>query len=640
WYDPDVGRFVSEDPISFAAGDANLYRYVGNSPVIYVDPSGLCYDGFVDTTNSSQQSHQAVDERYSSYPGDVSVPDPATSDGPSTPTAPASGSFWGALGTAWSYASGVGDWAWNHGLAQGIAPLLPFGDILVTQKTAADERARASQVYDNARDAGYSPAGAAGLGGGVVAGDVTGVTGASYWLPGIDTDPVTGRRYSGSERFFRGALGLTQLGLIGYGLGKTFVSPRLGSTNAGGPCFVAGTQVALAAEEQPIMVAALVDGGDGGNAHARDIAGSLLVSAAGVGLVYDCASRRRRRKHRQGHSKPWDGLLTGDHGGAMQPEFEEESVEAPGAADSSQMPDESSLTVAASRRYAELAEDVAVTTDMQRRENPVDTRPPRIRFGPLRWAAVALCLLAGFLWWGGPEPSSTPSSARLVSATAAAAPGLAQPSTKDIEAIRVGDLVLAQDPETGENCAKRVTQVFRHTADHVRVLEIAVGEESGTQTIRTTDNHPFWVPGQDWVDAGELRVGDPVLQSDGHTATITKSHREEHPRGVEVYNFEVEGFHTYFVAANSLNARPVLVHNKPKSYNPGGSQGKAGGPSARHTPGKGHTRKSGPGQKKRFQKKAAEKRSAKQAAKDAARKKWDSLTPEQKKLLPELNPGG
>ncbi len=28
-------------PISFAAGDANLYRYVGNQPVIYVDPSGL-----------------------------------------------------------------------------------------------------------------------------------------------------------------------------------------------------------------------------------------------------------------------------------------------------------------------------------------------------------------------------------------------------------------------------------------------------------------------------------------------------------------------------------------------------------------------------------------------------------------------
>jgi len=45
WYDPAVGRFVSEDPSGFDGGDANLYRYAGNSPVIYVDPSGLCYEG-------------------------------------------------------------------------------------------------------------------------------------------------------------------------------------------------------------------------------------------------------------------------------------------------------------------------------------------------------------------------------------------------------------------------------------------------------------------------------------------------------------------------------------------------------------------------------------------------------------------
>ncbi|GAG28854.1 unnamed protein product, partial [marine sediment metagenome] len=41
WYDPEVGRFLTEDPAGLSA-DANLYRYAGNSPVIYVDPSGLC----------------------------------------------------------------------------------------------------------------------------------------------------------------------------------------------------------------------------------------------------------------------------------------------------------------------------------------------------------------------------------------------------------------------------------------------------------------------------------------------------------------------------------------------------------------------------------------------------------------------
>jgi RHS repeat-associated protein len=40
YYGSDIGRFISEDRIGFAAGDANLYRYVKNSPVGAIDPSG------------------------------------------------------------------------------------------------------------------------------------------------------------------------------------------------------------------------------------------------------------------------------------------------------------------------------------------------------------------------------------------------------------------------------------------------------------------------------------------------------------------------------------------------------------------------------------------------------------------------
>jgi RHS repeat-associated protein len=41
WYDAKVGRWMSNDPIGLAAGDANLGRYVGNSPTNWIDPSGL-----------------------------------------------------------------------------------------------------------------------------------------------------------------------------------------------------------------------------------------------------------------------------------------------------------------------------------------------------------------------------------------------------------------------------------------------------------------------------------------------------------------------------------------------------------------------------------------------------------------------
>lgn len=40
-YDPVLGTFISEDPLTFDAGDPNLRRYVGDSPTNATDPSGL-----------------------------------------------------------------------------------------------------------------------------------------------------------------------------------------------------------------------------------------------------------------------------------------------------------------------------------------------------------------------------------------------------------------------------------------------------------------------------------------------------------------------------------------------------------------------------------------------------------------------
>ncbi|MFP3984111.1 MAG: phospholipase A2 [Desulfurivibrionaceae bacterium] len=41
YYDPQLGRFISKDPIGFEGGDFNLYGYVQNNPVNLVDPTGL-----------------------------------------------------------------------------------------------------------------------------------------------------------------------------------------------------------------------------------------------------------------------------------------------------------------------------------------------------------------------------------------------------------------------------------------------------------------------------------------------------------------------------------------------------------------------------------------------------------------------
>lgn len=45
FYDAEVGRFLSKDPIGFEGGDWNLYAYVGGNPVIGIDPSGQQHCG-------------------------------------------------------------------------------------------------------------------------------------------------------------------------------------------------------------------------------------------------------------------------------------------------------------------------------------------------------------------------------------------------------------------------------------------------------------------------------------------------------------------------------------------------------------------------------------------------------------------
>jgi RHS repeat-associated protein len=63
-YTTTLGRFLQTDPIRFAAGDVNLYRYVGNNPTNFRDPWGLWAFGWGDAWDYYNQLKDPSDGRF------------------------------------------------------------------------------------------------------------------------------------------------------------------------------------------------------------------------------------------------------------------------------------------------------------------------------------------------------------------------------------------------------------------------------------------------------------------------------------------------------------------------------------------------------------------------------------------------
>ena len=123
-----------------------------------------------------------------------------------------------------------------------------------------------------------------------------------------------------------------------------------------------------------------------------------------------------------------------------------------------------------------------------------------------------------------------------------------------IENLKAGDMVWAENPETGEKALKEVVQTFVRESDELVHIVVA-----GKQ-ITTTPEHPFYVPRKGWTGAAQLRAGDILVLSNGKYVTVEKVQHELLESPVTVYNFEVADFHTYYVGELS-----VLVHNACKA---------------------------------------------------------------------------
>lgn len=134
----------------------------------------------------------------------------------------------------------------------------------------------------------------------------------------------------------------------------------------------------------------------------------------------------------------------------------------------------------------------------------------------------------------------------------AGTPVLTEGGLKAIETLKVGDHVPSKDSVSGQISLKKVSQVF--ITEGKPLYELALKNAQGEpEVLQVTDNHPFWVVGQGWVDSAMLQQGQVL---DGKQGPLTVASLRALGKTETTYNLTVDGNHTYF-AGKQL----ALVHN-------------------------------------------------------------------------------
>jgi hypothetical protein len=122
---------------------------------------------------------------------------------------------------------------------------------------------------------------------------------------------------------------------------------------------------------------------------------------------------------------------------------------------------------------------------------------------------------------------------------------------RPIESLELGDLVLAQDVNTGE--LKYAPIIGRTVRPPSPIVKLSVDNEQ----VRTTRGHLFWIAGTGWRMAKELEKGNKLHGLKGSSEIRVAESDSE----AEAYNLVVADVATYFVGEHGF-----LVHdNTPRS---------------------------------------------------------------------------
>ena len=162
--------------------------------------------------------------------------------------------------------------------------------------------------------------------------------------------------------------------------------------------------------------------------------------------------------------------------------------------------------------------------------------------------------------------------------------GRIQYQTAAIETLRPGDFVLAREEYGPAVKPQRIEEAFEFTSNHLVLITLA-DSSGGTQTVTTTEDHPFWISERHaYLKPADMLPGMTMVGPNEERQTVVDVERQVQAAWIPVYNLRVSEFHTYFVSQSS-DKPPILVHNTDRKDC--GEAAAAAAKAARNAPSKG-----------------------------------------------------
>jgi len=146
---------------------------------------------------------------------------------------------------------------------------------------------------------------------------------------------------------------------------------------------------------------------------------------------------------------------------------------------------------------------------------------------------------------------------------------MADGTHRPIADLRVGDQVMAVDPDTGERHAQPVLEVIVGSGTK-HLVDLDLGGDA-PDDLTATGGHPLWVDGLGWTSAEDVRPGDALVDGGGLRHVVRNVFDRGWVSDQTVYNLTVGDLHTFLVRADGAD---LLVHNR--SACPIGNGGRSG----------------------------------------------------------------